>query len=146
MFLNGLSKGYYMRDGSQRARGFFLVLMCLPDLIQKESGIRGLVRSVELQQCGHFMMGTLRLTIKGTIYKVPLSGAYGADGLIREVCQQVFDIGTPLPPLPPELREKWNIGGGHNSVGSEAPAMDEWARTLVYPVSTLHGNRRKKTG
>lgn len=143
MFLSGLSKRYYMRDGSQRARGFFLVLMCLPDLISKKDEVRGLVRSVELHQCGHFMMGTLRLNIKGTIYKVPLSGAYGADGLIREVCQQVFDIGTPLPV---ELREKWNKGGGHNSAGSEAPDMDDWAKTLVYPASTIHGNKRKKAG
>lgn len=134
MFLSGLSKRYYMRDGSQRAKGFFLVLMSLPDLIPHEDEVRGLVRSVELRQCGHFMMGTLQLAIDGKLYEVPLSGAYGADGLIREVCQQVFDIGTPLPA---ELREKWNKGGGHNSAGSEAPDMDEWAKTLVYPASTL---------
>lgn len=142
MFLNGKGRTYYMRDGEQRARGFFLVLMVPDDretISTKDIEFRGLVRSVELRQCGHFMMGSLDITIGAATYRVSLSGAYGADGLIRDVPRPVYELGAPLPD---HLRAAWNAGGGHNSAGSEAPAMDEWARTLRYPASTLHGRKK----
>lgn len=85
------------------------------------------------------MMGTLVVRIKGKSYEVPLSGAYGADGLIRGVPRPVYELGVELPP---ELREAWNLGGGHNSAGSEAADMDEWAKTLVYPASTYKQGKR----
>lgn len=134
MFLNGLSRSYYMRDGSQRASGFFLILMCLPD----GNDIRGLVRSVALRQSGHFMVGTVKINIASHVFDFRIEGTYGNNGLIRDVSTEVFFLGTPLPP---ELREAWNKGGGHNSAGSEAPLMDDWAKTLVYPASTYRKKR-----
>lgn len=66
--------------------------------------------------------------------KLSLSGPYGNDGLICDVPQAVYDLGTNLPP---DLYDAWNTGGGWNSAGREAPAMRAWGRTLMQK----HGNR-----
>lgn len=141
MFLRGKSRAWSMADGEQRARGFFLVLMS-PDDDARLSGVefRGLVRSVEMRQSGHFMTGQLEVKVGPDVHRIRLSGAYGADGLVRDVPRAVYELGKPLPV---ELREAWNKGGGHNSAGSEAGAMDAWARTLVYPASTLYGRMKR---
>lgn len=83
--------------------------------------VKAVVRKVVLRQCGHFMMGTAR--VYG--YSLTLSGAYGADGLIKVVPRAVYDR-LPVT-LPDELYQAWATGGGWNSAGSEAPAMREWA-------------------
>jgi hypothetical protein len=57
-------------------------------------------------------------------HRIPISGAYGADGLVREVPQHIYDKAVPVPQ---DLVYAWNNGGGWNSCGSEAPAMREWA-------------------
>jgi hypothetical protein len=82
--------------------------------------MRGIVRYVTLRQLGHFMMG--KVILAGHV--ISLSGAYGNDGLVCDVAPEVFALGKDLPT---ELQEAWNTGGGHNSVGSEAPAMKAWA-------------------
>lgn len=86
-----------------------------------EGKMRGIVRMVAMQQCGQFMMGRAR--IKG--HTITLSGSYGGDGLpVYQVPQEVYDAGVDIPD---DLYELWNKGGGHNSAGSEAPAMRKWA-------------------
>lgn len=85
------------------------------------------------------MVGTLDLTLKSRFFKIHLSGAYGADGLIRDVPPEVYALGVDMPK---ELHEKWNKGGGHNSVGSEAPDMDAWAKTFKWPASS-YGRKSK---
>lgn len=82
--------------------------------------IRALVRKVALHQFGHFMMGSAR----AFGHRIPISGAYGSDGLPRDVPREVFDRAVPIPR---ELHDAWNKGGGHNSAGSEADAMRAWA-------------------
>lgn len=77
------------------------------------------------------MVGRLPIGCTGTY--ISLSGAYGADGLIREVPAEIYKLGTDLPK---ELYDAWNKGDGHNSAGSEAVLMDAWARTLKWPAST----------
>lgn len=57
-------------------------------------------------------------------YKMTLSGSYGNDGLTTDVEREVYDLATPVPQ---ELIEAWNKGGGWNSAGSEAEAMRDWA-------------------
>jgi hypothetical protein len=37
---------------------------------------------------------------------------------------EVYEKATPVPQ---ELIDAWNKGGGWNSAGSEAPSMAEWA-------------------
>lgn len=136
MFLSGTQRRWYNRDGSQHASGFFLVLMTPDD--DDKATFRGLVRSVKLHQCGHFMMGTLSITIKGKTHEASLSGSYGADGLTRSVPRPIYELGVDLPQ---ELRVKWNNGEGWNDAGTEAPDMNTWAKTLVYPASTYRGRK-----
>ena len=66
------------------------------------------------------MMGFAR--VKGE--RITLSGSYGSDGLPKTVSDKVFNEGIPLPD---DLRERWNKGGGWNGAGNEANAMREWA-------------------
>ena len=123
MFIT-VSKAWYTRDGSQFAHGYFLLLMRPQQTLEEmlahvpQPPVRGLVRYVRLSQFGHFMIG--RITVAGN--KVVLSGAYGNDGMILDVPQAVYDLGTDLPQ---ELYDAWN------SAGSEAPAMRAWGKTMM---------------
>jgi hypothetical protein len=107
-------------DGTEQVarRARFLIL------VQPESNgplkLRAFVRKVALRQCGHFMMGRAR--IFGRTYVI--SGAYGSDGLPLTVPDEVYNHAVPVPA---ELQEAWNQGGGWNSAGSEAPAIRAWA-------------------
>ena len=119
-------------DGQHIGRGPFLILLSKWD--PKDRGkfeIRGIVRKVALSQCGHWMMGIARFYG----HSAGVSGSYGADGLTldmdrlpEEIRERVWNEAVPLPQ---ELREAWNTGGGWNSAGSEAPLMREWATTHV---------------
>jgi hypothetical protein len=117
MYIQAPNRGY-THDGQQFCRRApFLLLLQNGDW---NSQVYGVVRTVALRQCGHWMMGKARILDKS--YTV--SGSYGNDGLTLSV--------DTIPPdaklLPDELREAWNKGGGWNSAGSEAQAMAEWAR------------------
>jgi len=110
----------YNRHGEQVAGPApFLILM------QGESDdcqtVKAMVRSVRMHQCGHWMMGRIR--VDG--YVMSLSGGYGADGLICTVPDDIYRrCGLELPE---DLYRQWASGGGHNSCGSEAPSMRDWA-------------------
>ena len=116
MYVQQPNRGFTLYGQQRCRRAPFLLLI----QTQESSDIYGVVRSVALEQCGHWIMGDVR--ILGTRYTV--SGAYGNDGLPMTV--------TKIPPdakkLPDELREAWSNGGGWNSAGGEAEAMVEWAR------------------
>ena len=110
----------YDRGGQQvvrRAR--FLILM----QTHGEGGLRGIIRRVALRQLGHWMTGRARIGAKW----YSISGAYGHDGLPLTVARDAWERGAPLPS---ELYDAWNHGGGHNSAGNEAGAMREWAQGL----------------
>lgn len=130
MYIDNSGRAYYSSDGGQRhSRASFLILMQIryedKPISPEEARPRGIVRKVALRQLGHWMMGTAR--IHG--HSITVSGVYGGDGLLCRVPRDVFLKGVPLPD---DLYEAWKNGGGHNSAGSEAPAMREWAlRTLV---------------
>jgi hypothetical protein len=83
--------------------------------------IRALVRYTRMRQLGHFMMGFARVNGQ----RITLSGSYGSDGLPSSVPDETYAQGIELPT---ELYSAWNTGGGWNDVGSEAPAMREWAK------------------
>jgi hypothetical protein len=124
------AKRSFTKSGEQRAQGTFLMLMSLdpynpetPKHLKNE--IRSLVLpSVRMRQCGHFMMSSFLFTQFEPHIRVPLSGSYGGDGLPRTVPLPIFELGAKLPD---ELRKAWNEGGGWNSAGSEANAMQKWA-------------------
>ena len=112
--------GGYDRSGQQMAsRARFLILLQLESGPCDASNTFAIVRKVALRQLGHFMMG--RANIAGTWRSV--SGAYGSDGLPMTVKTLPKDA----KPLPRELYDVWNKGGGWNGAGSEAPAMRTWA-------------------
>ena len=116
---------YYEGTTQVAGPGKFLILMQDKDApINAKPEIRALVRKVKMKQCGHWMMSTNR--ILG--HEFVLSGSYGSDGLLLQVPVEVFNIGVPLPD---ELYEAWNNGGGHNSAGSEATLMRIWAHENI---------------
>ncbi|MEI6750349.1 MAG: hypothetical protein WCM93_14425 [Bacteroidota bacterium] len=116
---------HYSRSGEQLAGGRFLVLMqpktaTLDDVCKRKYPIKALVRYCKMSQMGAWMIGKIR--VKGI--SLMMSGSYGGDGLLADVPMEVYNMGVELPA---ELVEAWNNGGGHNSAGSEAPAMRSWA-------------------
>ena len=115
----------YNRSGEQVASGRFLILCQPADApIGTRPEIRALVRFASLRQLGHFMMGQAR----AFGHKITLSGAYGNDGLPRDVPREVWEQATPVPAA---LIEAWNKGGGWNGAGNEAEAMRAWAKAAI---------------
>lgn len=114
---------YYDSDGGQHSRrGWFLILV-QPEDDYKTSALentRALLRKVALHQCGQWMMGSAR----AFGHRIPISGAYGGDGLTRSVPREVWEKAVPVPR---SLMNSWNNGGGWNSAGSEADEMRAWA-------------------
>jgi hypothetical protein len=122
MYITNEGHGYYRGTEQCHTRAPFLILVQ-----REEREIRALVRKVALHQCGHFMMGSARVGR----HRIPISGSYGGDGLPRTVPLEVYEAAVPVPH---ELIDAWNHGGGWNSAGSEAPAMREWAvKTFLKP-------------
>ena len=123
MFLRTTRSGYDA-SGQQTASGWFMVLMQregtdFADWKRTSADVRVICRYVRLEQCGHWMMG--RCKVKG--HRFTLSGTYGGDGMPRDVPEEVWKTGVPLPP---ELYEAWAQGNGWNGAGSEGPAMHKW--------------------
>jgi len=123
MFLK--SKRGYTREGEQWSKGPFLMIFSRdrykhPDADPRE--LRACVRTVGLHQFGHWMMGT---AIVGP-HKITLSGCYGDDGLPDDP-DPYPGLWEKLMPLPAALVDEFWKGGGHNSCGSEGPAVHAWA-------------------
>ena len=115
----------YMRGTEQCVRRApFLIVVIRYDECGERMPLRGLVRKVALHQVGNFMMGACR--VRGE--RVPLSGAYGADGLPRDVSARVYEAATPMPP---ELEAEFWAGDGWNGPGKEGNAMLLWGRKLA---------------
>lgn len=115
-------RAWHATDGTQHAgRGWFLIMTQSDRANYRELGIRCFVRKVALEQVGHWMMGTAR--IYG--HSVTISGAYGNDGLTKNVSHELFLEGYPLPD---PLYKAWATDtAGWNSAGSEGPSIREWA-------------------
>jgi len=144
MFVNG--QRWCTAGGEQRARGSFLILF------NKNPGgeIRALVRHVEMHQCGHFMMTSVKVKspaaktendtrwdkeqypdfyyVKDGHYKIHLSGTYGGDGLTKSP-DYYPGLWEQLHVVPKELEnEFWHPAWqGHNSAGAEGPSFRNWA-------------------
>lgn len=132
-----ISKSGYNRHGEQYAHGLFLILMTdgskeyFKRTVEEKKAVRGLVRFVKMGQLGHFMMA--RVKIKG--HDISLSGDYGADGLLKEVPGEVYELGLLLPS---ELYELWaKDDTGHNSAGSEGSAIRKWAKENLARLRNL---------
>lgn len=112
---------YYGDHGQQRhTEGDFLILLDTEG-VGKPTELKAVIRQVALKQLGHYMMGTAR--IGGESFTV--SGAYGGNGLPLSVPDDIYEGYGLL--LPDDLFEEWKTGGGHNSAGTEAEPLREWA-------------------
>lgn len=125
MFVRDTKRGY-TKDGAQKASGWFLLLL-KPDYEvgteayeETKEDLRGVIRKCHMEQMGHYMMGEVR--IAGDTHTV--TGTYGNNGLPKSIDPEIWENAVPLPD---ELYDKWATGGGWNSAGSEAEAMQEWA-------------------
>lgn len=120
MYIEPTYTHYVGTEQHVRKALFLLLVEPIGERDCNKDTVRALVRKVALRQLGHFMMGRVR--IFGKTYSV--SGAYGGDGLPMDIDKEHWEKAVPLPE---ELFNAWSKGGGHNSAGSEAPLMREWA-------------------
>jgi hypothetical protein len=121
MYLNPV-RSYYQGSEQCASAGPFLLLLQVRDKPLGPENTFAVVRKVALRQLGHWMMGKVRLHGKGPWATV--SGSYGSDGLPMTVDALPKDA----KPLPRDLYDAWNKGGGWNGAGNEATAMRQWAK------------------
>lgn len=144
MFITSSSRRNHDRHGQQLATGRFLLVMdldeggyapCEVDPVLCTKGhrpLRGIVRTVQLKQLGHFMMGQMTINDE----EMSLSGTYGSDGLPKSVATPVSVFWQMGLPLPPELVHRfWTAGGGHNSAGAEGSEVHDWALANLAELS-----------
>lgn len=149
MFLH--TKGYsagYLRDGTQWARGAFLVLMS-GDVRARDGkpALRAFVRHVVLKQSGHFMTGLIRCSVRGKPALLSVEGAYGNNGLPHDTGfrnhihkhvpyeqREVIDLWSLSHDVPADISSAYWSGDGHNSAGCEAPVLHTWALSNIYAL------------
>lgn len=81
------------------------------------------VRACSLSQCGHFMMGSIRI---GQKY-LTVSGPIGNDGLPMDLQDVPKDQRSRLVELPEAIATVYWSDNGHNDVGSAGPTLRGWA-------------------
>lgn len=126
MFVKDATTGFVRGSHQQKSSGYFLVLL-KPDYRvgteaynETKGDLRALIRHCTMKQMGHYMMGKVRIANE----TFTMTGTYGNSGLPKRIDPEIWENAVPLPE---ELYEAWKTGGGHNSAGSEAEAMHEWA-------------------
>ena len=85
-----------------------------------------IVRSCSLAQCGHFMMGRIRIGGKS----ITVSGPIGSDGLPMD-----YQVVPPkyrhlLTEVPEDIAAVYWADNGHNDIGSARDTVRDWALTL----------------
>ena len=122
MFVTNKNRGY-TRDGEQKASGKFLVVFC-----DDHHNLWGCVRHCVLTQCGHWMMGSVKIGSQ----RITVSGSYGGDGLPKDLSDVKEENRKFLTAVPADIAEKfWHPEHqGWNSAGSEAGVMREWALSI----------------
>lgn len=143
---HGYNAGY-TADGSQWARGPFLVLLC-HDTERYPNGkrkLRAFVRRATLRQTGHFMMGSIVAKLNGADLSITVSGTYGSDGLpldssfrnnadksIRYEDRPYIDLWPYAHDVPEELATAlWTDTRGHNGPGGEELDLRAWAEKNI---------------
>jgi hypothetical protein len=117
------------RDGAQHVKGPLLALFSHPDCkFTHTSEVRAFVRTVQLDQLGHWMMGTMNIPVHdgGPHASVSMSGTYGADGLTTTADQR-WDLWKSLWPLPEDLAYLFWTDDGHNGPGRNGINILRWA-------------------
>jgi hypothetical protein len=141
--VNRSQSGY--TNAGQKAGGLFLLLACAEksDIEcacgKKHKELRGLVRSVQLHQCGHFMMGSM--TINGV--RIGVSGALGSDGLPKSQDEVPWDQMVPVDIE--TAHAYWTDTTGHNDVGVSGKNIRQWADENMAALIAAGRSLKKKT-
>lgn len=112
---NNPSQTGYSRSGEQKAGGLFLILFS----VKAGGEIRAAVRSVQMRQSGHFMVGEAKLAG----IPVFLSGPFGGDGLTKNPPPGIWE---QLVPLPDGLAR-----GFWKDISSSERDLRAWAKTHI---------------
>lgn len=130
MFVTNSYNGYN-RDGEQSAGGWYLIIASgksggtipnpRPNSTPTLERLYAAVRYVRMTQCGQFMMGRARVGDT----RLVLSGPYGNDGLPEDYDNLTERARKEFVALTDEetIAFWYPEHAGHNSTGSEAPAM-----------------------
>jgi hypothetical protein len=87
------------------------------------------VGRVTLKQLGHFMMGNIRI---GNQW-LTVSGTYGSNGNSMDYEKVLPQYRHHLVEVPDNIADIfWAGEGGHNSAGSEGPAMHKYGHGLLW--------------
>jgi hypothetical protein len=88
-----------------------------------------IVRSCSLTQCGHWMMGSIRI---GSA-RITVSGPIGHDGLPLDVQSVPIDWRERLTLVPEDIAAIYWKSDGHNDVGAtSADVLRQWARSATF--------------
>jgi hypothetical protein len=131
MFIGQTDGGY--RGSEQWASGPYLFVAENPSGMmaiapgRQAHTLYACVRRVRLSQCGHFMMGRIRI---GKWRKIVVSGPIGSDGLPHNCGDPSFeDLKPYMTEIPHDIASAYWLDEGHNDVGPKAGAMlRKWAR------------------
>jgi hypothetical protein len=156
MFItNSRSKTGYMASGEQRAGGLYLLLACADERPDSSLGetcpvcnllhplhkeLRGLVRSVQLRQFGHFMMGDM--TINGV--RIGVSGPLGSDGLPKNQDEVPWDQMVPVDIE--TAHAYWTDTTGHNDVGVSGKNLRQWAEENMDALIVAGRSKKERGG
>lgn len=95
----------------------------IPKYPNGEGKLWATVRSCSLHQCGHFMMGTIRIGGKS----ITVSGPIGHDGLPLDLQEVPKASRLKLVEVPEDVATTYWKDNGHNDVGRAATPLREWA-------------------
>jgi len=84
------------------------------------------VRSCALRQCGHFMMGQIRIGGKS----ITVSGPIGHDGLPLDLQCVPLAQRARLVEVPEHIAAIYWSDNGHNTIGAAGDTLRDWALSL----------------
>lgn len=91
-----------------------------------------IVRKSSLMQCGHWMMGTIRIGNKS----ITVSGPIGSDGLPLDYQDVPEAYRHLLIPVPEDIATEYWADNGHNDIGKALMAVLEYGQRLLRQVAT----------
>lgn len=138
MFLPTDYRAWEGEDG-QHAKGHFILLFQRKWEPGKEAmpcELRVLVRAVQLNQLGGFMMGRVKIKCPGweDAIALSLSGAFGNDNLPMTCPDRLWEH---LHPVPQEVADRFWTATGGNEPGAGSAAIFEWAKSQADSLQRL---------
>jgi hypothetical protein len=130
MFLQTGYKAWDNNDGSH-AKGLFILLFQAAWKVGDEPmprELRVLVRTVQLDALGNFMMGKVAIKCpdREDLVSLSLSGSFGNDNLPITCPSGLWDF---LHPVPQDVADRYWTTPEGNEPGHGAKAIYDWAKT-----------------